>query len=97
MNQSNDRRKDLATAAFGFLLAHVSFWSLGKFGISVWILKFLVYAGGFTFLIYIVRLKTAAEGIYPESRQAFKEYLKLGSVYCVILFTSEIHAMLSVI
>ena len=90
----NERRKDLIIAVIGFLIASVSFELLGRIQIQDFILKFGCYAGFFTFLIYILRLRIAAAGTDPDSNEAFKEYLKLGSYYCFILFISELPIML---
>jgi hypothetical protein len=96
MKERTERRKDLAIAVLGFLISSVSL-TLLKQGIQIqeFILKFGCYAGFFTFLIYILRLRIAAEGKDPESNEAFKEYLKLGSVYCFLLFVSELPVMLA--
>lgn len=91
-----ERAKDLLIAIIGFSVAQGSWWALFKFKvIPQWILKFGVYAGFFTMLIYFLRLKLAAEDIDPESRQAFKEYLKLGSCYSFTLFIMELPSMLA--
>ena len=95
MGVNRDRVKDLIIAVLGFLLMSGSFWSLGRIHIQEWILKFGHYAGMFTFLIYVFRLRSAASGIDPDSKQAFRDYLKLGSVFASILFISEIPLMLA--
>jgi hypothetical protein len=80
----------------GFLIASVSLKLLTmQIHIQEWILKFGCYAGFFTFLIYSLRLRQAAEGIDPDSNEAFREYLKLGSVYCFMLFVAELPVMLA--
>ena len=48
-------------------------------------------------LIYWLRLKLAAEEIDPESKEAYREYLKLGSWYTFILFVFELPSMLAVL
>lgn len=91
-----ERRKDLAITVIGFLIASVSLTLLEQ-GIQIkeYILKFGCYAGFFTFLIYSLRLRMAALGIDPESNEAYREYIKLGSVYCFMLFFAELPFMLS--
>ena len=95
MKKSNERRKDLIIAMIGFLISSVSLALLGRIQIQTFILKFGCYAGFFTFLIYILRLRLAAVGTDPDSNEAFKEYLKLGSLYSFILFISELPVMLA--
>ena len=93
----SERVKDLLIAIAGFSISTVCFWGVGRFRvIPEWILKFGVYAGMFTMLIYCLRLKLAAENIDPDSREAFKEYLKLGSCYSFVLFIIELPMMLAV-
>lgn len=92
---NRDRVKDLVIAIFGFLLMIGSFYMLGRIQIQVWVLKFGHYAGMLTFLIYILRLRFAALGIDPDSKQAFKEYLKLGSFIVSILFIAELPVILA--
>lgn len=46
-------------------------------------------------LIYFLRLKLAAEEIDPESKKAYREYLKLGSFYTFTLFVFELPSMLA--
>lgn len=87
--------KDLIIAIFGFLLMIGSFYMLGRIQIQVWVLRFGYYAGMLTFLIYVLRLRFAALGIDPDSKQAFKEYLKLGSFIVSILFIAELPVMLA--
>ena len=60
-----------------------------------WVFKFGFYAGMFTMLIYFLRLKLAAEEVDPESKEAYREYLKLGSWYTFILFVFELPSMLA--
>ena len=95
MNERSERRKDLIIAVIGFLVSSVSLELLGRIQIQDFILKFGCYAGFFTFLIYILRLRLAADGTDPDSNEAFKEYLKLGSIYSFILFISELPIMLA--
>ena len=90
-----ERIKDLIIAIFGFLLMSGSFLMLGRIQIQEWVLKFGHYAGMFTFLIYSVRLRCAAQGIDPDSKQAFRVYLKLGSFFVFILFIAELPLMLA--
>lgn len=96
MSQEKDRLLDLAIAVLGFLISSVSLTLLNK-GIQIqpFVLKFGCYAGFFTFLIYCLRLRMAAAGTDPESNEAFREYLKLGSVYCFMLFIAELPVMLA--
>ena len=91
-----ERQKDLAIAVLGFLISSAALTMLRQ-GIQIqeFILKFGCYAGFFTFLIYILRLRLAAVGTDPDSNEAFKEYLKLGSIYSFILFISELPIMLA--
>jgi hypothetical protein len=93
----NERTKDLLIAIFGYCLATVCFWGLRNIPIRQWQLKFGVYGGTFTMLIYVLRLRIAAEGIDPDSKEAFKEYLKLGSCYVFVLFMLELPLMLAMI
>ncbi len=88
------RIKDLVIAILGFLLMSGSFYMRGRFQIQEWILRFGHYAGMFTFLIYVLRLRFAALGIDPDSKKAFKDYLKLGSFFVFILFIAELPLML---
>ena len=46
-------------------------------------------------LIYFLRLKLTAEEVDPDSKEAYKEYLKLGSWYTFILFVFELPSMLA--
>ena len=94
--RSSERQKDLAIAVLGFLISSAALTMLGQ-GIQIqeFILKFGCYAGFFTFLIYSLRLRMAAAGTDPESNESYREYLKLGSVYCFILFVSELPVMLA--
>ncbi len=87
--------KDLIIAIFGFLLMSGSFYLLGRVQIQEWVLRFGHYAGMFTFLIYVLRLRFAALGIDPDSKKAFKDYLKLGSFFVSILFIAELPLMLA--
>ena len=91
---SHERIKDLIIAIFGFLLMSVSFYMMGRIQIQEWVLRFAHYAGMFTFLIYVLRLRNAAKGIAPDSKQAFKDYLKLGSFFVFILFIAELPLIL---
>lgn len=96
--REKERAKDLLISAFGFCLSYFCFYSRSRFiAIPRWFFKFGFYAGMFTMLIYWLRLKLAAEDIDPESRQAYREYLKLGSWYTFILFVFELPSMLAVI
>ena len=98
MNHKTQKRSiDLLIAISGFSVASISFWALGKFQIQEWILRAGVYAGLLAMLLYFLRLKMAAEGVDPDSRPAFREYLKLGSFYCFILFVMELPTILTVI
>ncbi len=90
-----DRAKDLIIAIFGFLLMSGSAYMLGRIQIQAWVLRFGYYAGTLTFLIYILRLRFAALGIDPDSKKAFKDYLKLGSFLISILFIAELPLMLA--
>ena len=90
-----ERIKDLIIAIFGFLLMIGSFYMMGRIQIQEWVLRFAHYAGMFTFLIYIFRLRFAAQGIDPDSKKAFKGYLKLGSFFVFILFIAELPLMLA--
>ncbi len=92
---NRNRVKDLIILILGTLLINGSYFMLGRFQIQEWILRFGYYAGMLTFLIYILRLRFAALGVDPESKQAFKDYLKLGSFYVSILFIAELPLMLS--
>ena len=91
-----ERVRDLIIASLGFLLMSGSSYMLGRIQIQEWVLRFGHYAGMFTFLIYILRLRFAALGIDPDSKKAFKDYLKLGSFWVSILFIAELPLMLSV-
>ena len=94
--KTKERMKDLLIAICGIALMYVSFWSREKFNmIPKWVLKFGNYAGMFTLLIYFLRLKLAAEDIDPDSNGAFREYIKLGGLYCFILFISELPVMIA--
>lgn len=92
---NRDRAKDLIIAILGFLLMSGSILLLGRVQIQEWVLRFGHYAGMFTFLIYVLRLRNAALGIDPDSKQAFKDYLKLGSFFVFILFIAELPLMLA--
>ncbi len=95
--RDKERVKDLLIAIAGFSISSTALWAFGKFKVMPdWILKFGFYAGMFTMLIYCLRLKIAAEGTDPDSREAFKEYLKLGSCYSFVLFIIELPMMLAV-
>ena len=96
MGMNSDRIKDLIIAILGFLLMMGSVYMRGRIEIQEWGLRFGHYAGMFTFLIYILRLRFAALGIDPDSKKAFKDYLKLGSFWVSILFIAELPLMLSV-
>ena len=88
--------KDLLISAFGFCLSYFCYYSRSKFRvIPRWVFKFGFYAGMFTMLIYFLRLKLVAEEVDPESKEAYKEYLKLGSWYTFILFVFELPSMLA--
>ena len=94
--KEKERAKDLLIAVFGIVLTYVSFWSIGKFNmVPKWALKFGNYAGMFTWLIYFLRLKLAAEEVDPDSNDAFREYIKLGGLYCFILFIAELPVMIA--
>ena len=95
MGTNSERSKDLLIAIFGFLLMSGSIYLLGKIPIQEWVLRFAHYAGIFTFLIYVFRFRLAALGIDPNSNQAFKEYLKLGSFYIMVIFIQEMPIMLA--
>ena len=95
MDMNRDRAKDLIIAILGFLLMSGSILLLGRVQIQEWVLRFGHYAGMFTFLIYVLRLRNAALGIDPDSKQAFKDYLKLGSFFVFILFIAELPLMLA--
>ena len=90
-----ERIKDLIIAIFGFLLMSGSAYMFGRVQIQEWVLRFIHYAGMFTFLIYILRLRFAALGIDPDSKKAFKDYLKLGSLFVSVLFIAELPLMLA--
>lgn len=90
-----ERIKDLIIAIFGFLLMSGSVLMSGRIQIQEWVLRFGHYAGMFTFLIYILRLRFSALGIDPDSKKAFKDYLKLGSFFVSILFIAELPLMLA--
>ena len=92
---TQERIKDLGIATLGFSIASVSLWARGKIQIQDWIMRFGVYAGILATLLYVLRLKLAAEEIDPDSHGAFKEYLKLGSCYIFILFVAELPLMLA--
>ena len=96
MGMNRDRIKDLIIAILGFLLMSGSFYMFGRLQIQEWVLRFGFYAGTLTFLIYVLRLRFAALGIDPDSKQAFKDYLKLGSFIVSVLFIAELPLMLSV-
>ena len=87
--------KDLIVAIFGFLLMSGSFLMLGRIQIQEWVLKFGHYAGMFTFLIYSLRIRFAALGIDPDSKKAFRDYLKLGSFFASVLFIVELPLILA--
>ncbi len=91
----HERIKDLIIAIFGFLLMSGSFYMMGRIQIQEWGLRFAHYAGMFTFLIYVLRLRCAAQGIDPDSKKAFKDYLKLGSFFVSVLFIAELPLMLA--
>ena len=95
MDMNRDRAKDLIIAILGFLLMSGSILLLGRVQIQEWVLRFGHYAGMFTFLIYVLRLRNAALGIDPDSKKAFKDYLKLGSFFVFILFIAELPLMLA--
>lgn len=90
-----ERIKDLIIAILGFLLMSGSFYLLGRIQIQEWVLRFGHYAGMFTFLIYILRLRFAALGIDPDSKMAFKDYLKLDSFFVSVLFIAELPLILA--
>ena len=92
---TRNRIKDLIIAIFGFLLMSGSFYMIGRIQIQEWVLRFAHYAGMFTFLIYVLRLRNATLGIDPDSKQAFKVYLSLGSYFVFILFIAELPLMLA--
>ena len=90
------RQKDLIICIFGFLLGSVSFVTFGKISfLSEIHHKSGVYSGTLFFLIYCLRLRRAAEGNDPESNQAFREYIKLGSLFLLIMILAELPLMLS--
>ena len=95
MGMNSDRIKDLIIAILGFLLMMGSVYMRGRIEIQEWVLRFGHYAGMFTFLIYILRLRFAALGIDPDSKKAFKDYLKLGSFFVSVLFIAELPLMLA--
>ena len=90
-----ERIKDLIIAILGFLLMSGSVYMFGKIQIQEWVLRFGFYAGTLTFLIYSLRLRFAALGIDPDSKQAFKDYLKLGSFLISVLFIAEMPLILA--
>ena len=88
--------KDLLIASTGYIVAFGSLWAYGKIKtVNELIFRYGVYAGIFTMLIYCLSLRFRAQGIDPRSKLAFKEYLKLGSVYCIVLFISSLPIMLT--
>ena len=93
---TKNRIKDLIIAILGFLLMSGSIFLLGRVQIQEWVLRFGHYAGMFTFLIYVLRLRNAALGIDPDSKQAFRVYLALGSFFVFILFIAELPLMLAI-
>jgi hypothetical protein len=91
-----DRQKDLILCVFGFLLGTVSFCTYRKISfLSEIHHKSGVYAGCLFFLIYCIRLRIAAEGRDPESNEAFREYIKVGSLYLFTMFVFELPVMLA--
>jgi len=95
LGMNSDRAKDLIIAILGFLLMSGSVYMLGRIQIPDWVLRFGYYAGTFTFLIYISRLRFAALGVDPDSKKAFKDYLKLGSFFVSVFFIAELPVMLA--
>ncbi len=92
---NKNRVRDLIIAILGCLLMTGSFYMMGRIQIQEWVLRFAHYAGMFTFLIYVLRLRNAALGIDPDSKQAFRVYLKLGSFFVFVLFIAELPLMLA--
>jgi hypothetical protein len=95
---TKERAQDFLLAIIGFSVASTSFIFVDKLRvIPSWVFKFGCHGGILVMLMYCYRLKLAAEGIDPESREAFREYLKFGSFYCAILFIMELPMMLAVL
>jgi hypothetical protein len=90
-------QKDLLGVIVGYSLAAASFtmsaWAELHYQ---WILKYGCYVGIFTMFIFSLSLRIRAEGIDPRSKQAFKEYLKLGSFLCFIFIVMEIPIWITV-
>lgn len=94
--KQRERIKELIITILGFLIYSASFviYQRGSL-IREWILRFGCYAGILMFLLWGLRLSKAAQGVDPDSREALKEYLKLASVYAIVLFIAELPIILA--
>jgi steroid 5-alpha reductase family enzyme len=93
----NDRINDLVITVLGFIFAHLFWWGNILTDFPEWIFKWGVNGSLLIMLMYFLRFKLAAEGVDPDSKPAFKEYLKFGSLYCFILFLMDLPVMLAVL
>lgn len=88
--------KDLIFAIASYLVAYFSLKIAPNFKLIYrWIFKFGCWGGTLVMLIYFLRLRIRAQGIDPDSKEAFREYLKLGSLISFIIFITELPMMLA--